>query len=285
MVKGWKDRIFDAIVYAILGLSGILILFPMLYVVSVSLSPLSEVLKGGFLIIPKRISFAAYEMILSEHTLPRSLYVTAVVTALGTVISLALTVLMAYPLSRRELPGRKFVLFVIVVFTMLFSGGIIPTYILVRSLGLFDSIWALILPGAIWSFCVIIAKSFLETLPNELIEAARIDGMKEFPIVVRIVLPLTLPMLMTVGLYYAVGQWNQFFAGIMYITKPELYPLQVVIRQILQKSQDLLSSPDVVVPTQTMQMATIVVGSVPILIVYPFIQKYFTKGMLLGAIK
>ncbi|MCL2833106.1 MAG: carbohydrate ABC transporter permease [Treponema sp.] len=284
MVKGLADKIFDTVVFILLGLIGVGALFPLLYVLSVSMTPISEVLKGGFLIIPKKITWAAYKEILNTPLIPRSMYVTAFITVVGTLISLFLTVLMAYPLSRHELPGRSIVVF-LVVFTMLFSGGVIPTYILVRNLGLINSIWAMILPGAMWTFNVVLAKSFLENLPNELIEASRIDGAGESIILIRIVLPLSLPMIMTIGLYFAVGQWNLFFAGIMYITKPNLYPLQVIIRQILMQSQNLANNPDVIIPTRTMQMAAIIVASVPMLLVYPFIQKYFTKGIFLGAIK
>ena len=284
MVKGLGDRIFDTIVYILLGIIGLGALFPLLYVLSVSLTPMSEVLKGGFLIIPRKITLVAYEEIISKPLLPRSMYVTVYITVVGTVISLFLTVLMAYPLSRRDLPGHSILVFA-VVFTMLFSGGTIPTYILVRNLGLINTIWAMILPGVMGSFYLVLAKSFMENLPNELIDAARIDSAGEFLILVRIVLPLSLPMIMTIGLYFAVGQWNLFFAGIMYITRPQLYPLQVVIRQILMQAQNMYENPDVVIPTRTMQMAAILVASVPILMVYPFIQKYFTKGIFLGAIK
>jgi putative aldouronate transport system permease protein len=284
MVKGASDRIFDAVVYLMLAIVGSFALFPLLYVIAVSVTPLSEVLKGGFLLIPKRITFAAYREIWSKNLIPRSMYVTTHITVVGTLISLFLPLLMSYPLSRKELPGRSFLIFS-VIFTMLFSGGIVPTYILVRNLGLINTLWAMILPGAMWTFNVILAKSFLENLPNELIEAARIDGAGESLILVRLVLPLSLPMLMTIGLYFAVGQWNQFFAGIMYITNPNLYPLQVIIRQILMQSQNFANNPDVVIPTRTMQMAAIIVASAPILAIYPFIQKYFTKGTMLGAIK
>ena len=284
MVKGLHDRIFDAVVYIVLALVGLGALFPILYVLSVSLTPLSEVLSGGFIIIPRRVTLAAYEEILSRPLIPRALYVTTLITVIGTAMHLILTLLMAYPLSRHELPGRKIIVFA-VVFTMLFSGGMIPTFILVRSLGLLNTIWAMILPGAMWTFNLILAKSFMENLPAELIEAARIDGAGESTILFRIVLPLSLPMIMTIGLFFAVGQWNVFIAGIMYITRPHLFPLQVVLRQILMQAQSLIENPDVIIPTRTMQMAVIIVASVPILMVYPFIQKYFTRGIFLGAIK
>lgn len=284
MVKSSTGKLYDSVIYIILAVIGICSLFPLLYVVSVSVSPLSEVLKRGLLIIPRQITFEAYERIFNESLLPTSFRVTIYVTCIGTFISITLTTLLAYPLSRKELPGRTFFLF-FVIFTMLFSGGIVPTYIVVRSLGLINTIWAMIWPGAVWTFCTIITKSFLEKLPPELFESARIDGVGEFIILLKIVLPLSLPVVMTVSLFYAVGYWNQFFPGIMYITKSRLYPLQVVIRQILLQTQDMYNNPDVNIPTRTMQMAAVVVASVPIIAVYPFVQKHFVKGMLLGSIK
>ncbi|HHV96154.1 MAG TPA: carbohydrate ABC transporter permease [Clostridiaceae bacterium] len=284
MVKSSSDKLFDSIVYVILAVIGICVLFPLLYVFSVSISPLSEVLKRGFVIIPREITLEAYERIFSESLLPSAFRVTTFVTCVGTLISITLTTLLAYPLSRKELPGRAFFLF-FVLFTMLFSGGIVPTYIVVRSLGLINTVWAMIWPGAVWTFCIIITKSFLEKLPQELFESARIDGVGEFIILLKIVIPLSMPVIATVSLFYAVGYWNQFFPGIMYITKSNLYPLQVVIRQILLQTQDMYNNPDVNIPTRTMQMAAVIVASVPIIAVYPFVQKHFVKGMLLGSIK
>jgi len=284
MVKSSLDNLFDIIVYVILAVIGICVLFPLLYVLSVSISPLSEVLKKGFVIIPREITFEAYERIFSESLLPSAFRVTIFVTCVGTIISITLTTLLAYPLSRKELPGRSFFLFY-VLFTMLFSGGIVPTYIVVRSLGLINTVWAMIWPGAVWTFCIIITKSFLEKLPQELFESARIDGVGEFIILLKIVIPLSKPVIATVSLFYAVGYWNQFFPGIMYITRSNLYPLQVVIRQILLQTQDMYNNPDINIPTRTMQMAAVIVASVPIIAVYPFVQKHFVKGMLLGSIK
>lgn len=168
---------------------------------------------------------------------------------------------------------------------MLFSGGLIPTYLVVQSMGLLNSVWALIVPGAIATFNVLVMKSFFENLPEELFESARIDGAKEFRILWRIVLPLSIPSVMTVGLFYMVGHWNSFFSAVLYITDTDLYPLQVVIRNMLLLSQSSELQAEVTVPTAAMQMAAVILGSLPIIAVYPFIQKHFTKGMLLGAIK
>lgn len=285
MVKGIEDRLINVLVYVILGLAGLAAIFPLMYVVSVSITPFSEVLKnGGFILIPRSATFTAYQKLLTESGIPRAFWVTIFITVVGTVVNLILTVLMAYPLSRKLLPGRQFFL-LLVVFTMLFSGGIIPTYLIVKSLGLLDSVWSMILPNAVWSFNVLIMKSFFENLPEELFESARMDGAKEFRILLQIVAPLSVPSLLTVGLFYTVGHWNEFFQAVMYVTDRTLFPLQVIIRELLMLTQQPLENAENMLPTETMQMASVVMASLPIIIVYPFIQKHFTKGMLLGSVK
>jgi putative aldouronate transport system permease protein len=285
MVKGLEDRIVNSIVFVILALAAVSAIFPLLYVVSVSITPFAEVLKnGGFILIPKKITFDAYHKLLTESNLPRAFWVTIFITVVGTAANLIITTLMAYPLSRKKLPGRSFFL-LMVVFTMLFSGGIIPTYLVVKAVGLLDSVWAMILPNVVWSFNILIMKSFFENLPEELFESARMDGAGEFRILWQIVAPLSVPVMLTVGLFYMVGHWNEFFQAIMYVTDRTLFPLQVVVREILMLTQQPLESVDNMTPTETMQMASVILASLPIIVVYPFIQKHFTKGMLLGSIK
>lgn len=285
MVRGLDDKIFNAIIYVILGICGLVAILPILYVVSVSITPFGEVLRnGGFILFPKEITFSAYRTLLTESNIPKAFQITVLITVIGTAVNLVLTALMAYPLSRRNLPGRNFFLLMI-VFTLLFSGGLIPTYLVVKSMGLLDSIWAMILPNAIWSFNVLIMKSFFEGLPEELFESARMDGAKEFRILLQIVTPLSVPVLLTVGLFYLVGHWNEFFQAIFYVTDRTLYPLQVVVREILMQSQQPLENAENMMPTQTMQMASVMIASLPVIVIYPFLQKHFTKGMLLGSIK
>ncbi|EGG35678.1 carbohydrate ABC transporter permease [Paenibacillus sp. HGF5] len=285
MVRGLDDKIFNAIIYVILGICGLVAILPILYVVSVSITPFGEVLRnGGFILFPKEITFSAYRTLLTESNIPKAFQITVLITVIGTAVNLVLTGLMAYPLSRRNLPGRNFFLLMI-VFTLLFSGGLIPTYLVVKSMGLLDSIWAMILPNAVWSFNVLIMKSFFEGLPEELFESARMDGAKEFRILLQIVTPLSLPVLLTVGLFYLVGHWNEFFQAIFYVTDRTLYPLQVVVREILMQSQQPLENAENMMPTQTMQMASVMIASLPVIVIYPFLQKHFTKGMLLGSIK
>lgn len=285
MVRGLDDKIFNTIVYVILGICGLVAILPILYVVSVSITPFGEVLRnGGFILFPKEITFSAYRTLLTESNIPKAFQITVLITVIGTAVNLVLTGLMAYPLSRRNLPGRNFFLLMI-VFTLLFSGGLIPTYLVVKSMGLLDSIWAMILPNAVWSFNVLIMKSFFEGLPEELFESARMDGAKEFRILLQIVTPLSVPVLLTVGLFYLVGHWNEFFQAIFYVTDRTLYPLQVVVREILMQSQQPLENAENMMPTQTMQMASVMIASLPVIVIYPFLQKHFTKGMLLGSIK
>jgi putative aldouronate transport system permease protein len=285
MVKLDADKWFSLIMYTVLIIVSAAALFPMMYVIAVSITPYSEVLKnGGFLIIPQQITFAAYAELLKQNDIWTSFNVTIFITVVGTLVNLILTCLFAYPLSRRNLPMRSVFLFM-VVFTMLFSGGIIPTYLVVKSTGLLDSVWAMVLPNAISAFNLLIVKSFFENVPEEIFESARMDGAKEFKILFSIVIPLSMPVMFTVGLFYMVGHWNEFFQAIMYITKPQLHPLQVIIRDLLMKSQTVVNEVDEVVPTTSLQMAAVVYASLPIILVYPFIQKHFSKGMVIGAIK
>lgn len=286
MVKSRSDKLFNGVVSAVLALSGLAVLLPMLYIVSVSVTPLGEVLKhGGFILVPRSITFDAYTALLNKPEIPQAFKITLFITVAGTLVNLALTALMAYPLSRKGLPGRKFLLLT-VVFTLLFNGGLIPTYLIVRELGMLDSVWAMIIPNAVWSFNLLIMKSFFENLPEELFESARMDGAKEYRVLFKIVLPLSLPVMMTVGLFYMVGHWNEFFQALFYITDQKLYPLQVIVRNILLMSQQPTNNnPENMLPTQTLEMAAVLIATVPVLCVYPFIQKYFTKGMLLGSIK
>ncbi|WP_168120443.1 carbohydrate ABC transporter permease [Paenibacillus sp. HB172176] len=285
MVTSKTDKVFDGLIVVILVLCGAIAVFPLLYVLSVSLTPFGEVLRnGGFILIPREITFTAYHKLLTESNIPQAFRVTVFITVVGTAVNLALTALMAYPLSRKQLPGRSFFLFM-VVFTLLFSGGLIPTYLIVKSVGLLDSLWAMILPNAIWSFNLLIMKSFFEGMPEELFESARMDGAKEFRILLQIVVPLSMPVLLTVGLFYLVGHWNEFFQAIFYVTDRTLFPLQVIVREILMQSQQPLENAENITPTQTMQMASVILACLPVIIVYPFIQKHFTKGMLLGSIK
>lgn len=284
-MKSRQDVWFDSMIVIILLVVAVVCVFPLLFVLSASLTPFSDVVKnGGYVLIPSTITLAAYRQLLQYGGVLQSFGVTVVLTLVGTAVNLVLTTLLAYPLSRKGLPGRRFFLIVVVI-TLLFSGGIIPLYLVVRMTGLTNTLWAMIIPNAIWSFNLLVMRSFFETLPEELYEAARIDGAGEYRLLAQITLPLSLPVILTVGLFYAVGHWNEYFQAIMYVTNSNLYPLQVVIDNILNASQQALNNVDVAVPTLTMQMAAVVLAAAPIIAVYPFIQKHFTKGMMIGSIK
>jgi putative aldouronate transport system permease protein len=285
MVRNQTDRLFDGFILIVLIAIGLAAVLPLMYVFSVSITPISEVLKnGGFLIIPKNITFDAYRDLLNDAAIPRSLLVTLYITVVGTLFNMVLTTLLAYPLSRKKLIGRQFFL-LLIVFTMLFSGGIIPTYLIVKQTGLLNSVWAMIIPSMLSAFNMLIMKSFFENLPEELFDSAKMDGAREFRILFSIVLPLSMPVIMTVSLFYMVGHWNEFFQAIMYVTDSKLYPIQVIVHNILLQSLNPTESADKTLPSETLQMASVIIATIPIIMVYPFMQRYFIQGMLIGSIK
>lgn len=283
-------RVFDVFNVVLLGLLGILTVLPFLYIVGNSFATEAEITGRSFFLIPREFSLSAYEYIFSSSTIFRSIGVSIFVTVAGTFINLFFTMTMAYPLSRSDFWGRS-TLMNIVIFSMLFSGGMIPTYLVVRSLGLIDSYWALMLPGAISAFNLIVVKNFFQQMPAGLEEAARIDGCTDLGVLWRIVLPLSKPVIATFALFYAVGHWNNFFSALLYINDSDKWPLQIMLRQIVLLSQGTVGDmanmdPNFVQPPeQSIKMAVIVVGTIPILLVYPFLQKHFAKGVMLGSIK
>jgi putative aldouronate transport system permease protein len=273
------------VVYVMLSVTAAAVLFPLLYVVSVSLTPYTEILKnGGFPILPRNITFESYTSFLKDSKIPQAYGVTIFITVIGTAVNLCLTSMMAYPLSKKQLPYRH-ILLLFIVFTLLFNGGIIPTYLVVKATGMVNSVWSMIIPGAINTFYLLIMKTFFENLPDSLDEAAKIDGAGELKILVSIVLPLSKPILATVGLFYSVEHWNEFFNAIIYVADNTLHPLQVVLRGILNQSETPEGNFEKLIPTESLQMAAVILSVLPILVVYPFIQKYFTQGALLGSIK
>ncbi|SFL99381.1 putative aldouronate transport system permease protein [Paenibacillus sp. 1_12] len=284
------NRVFDTINAVTLFIVGMLTIIPFVLIISGSFAPAEELLKKGVVFFPSRFSFDAYRYIFSTDSLIRSMLVTIYITVVGTLVNLFLTSITAYGLARKDLLGRRpFML--LIIFTLLFNGGIIPTFLVVKSFGLLDSYNSLIIPTAISAFNLIILKNFFQQLPEGLEEAAKIDGCNDFGILFRIVLPLSMPALATFALFYAVGHWNAFFNAILYINDSNKWPIQVLLRQIVIMSQggigDSAQFNDqfIVPPAQTVSMAVIVVSTIPILLVYPFLQKHFTKGLLLGSVK
>jgi putative aldouronate transport system permease protein len=285
-----SDKIFLTVVYSVLILLFIIIAYPLLHIISASFSDSKDVIAGRVTIYPIHMTLIAYKTIFQSKNLMLGFINSGIYTIFGTSFQVFMTVLMAYPLSRKQFYGRG-VITGILIFTMFFSGGLIPTYLLVKSLGLLDTRWAMILPGAMAGFQVIVARTFFQTnIPEELYEAAEIDGSSQLGTFIRIVLPLSKPIVAVLVLIYGVGNWNAFFDAMIYINSQHLFPLQIILRNIL-----VLNTPNMLAdPKRMMEMmriatllkyALIVVASVPVLIFYPFIQKYFVKGLMIGSLK
>jgi putative aldouronate transport system permease protein len=288
----WMEKSSTA---ARLAKSGLMIflafimLFPFVYVVAVSFSSYQDVIGGGLILFPKHPTLDAYNLMFAGGIVTHALTVSIGLTLVGTLTNMFMTVTMAYGLSRPGVLGSRFVL-ALVLFTLLFSAGIIPNYLLVKQLGMINGYGSLILPGAISAFNLVIVRQFFMNLPPELLESARIDGASDLWILLRIVLPLSKPVLAVVALFYGVAHWNDFFAATLYLNDADKWPIQLVLRQYVLQGSVLASAvtPDPNTPpppAQTIQMAVVVIATVPILIVYPFLQRYFTKGVLSGAIK
>lgn len=286
--KTISSRIFSAINFTLLALIALITILPIMHVVAGSFTTTAELAANKFVLIPKVWSLEAYKYIFSTNTIFKAMSVSIGVTVIGTFFSLLITSLMAYALARRDLDGRKVVNFM-VVFTMLFHGGMIPTFLVVKELGLIDTYASLILPSAISAFNMIILKTFFQNIPDGLEESAKIDGCNDFGILFRIVLPLSLPALATIGLFYAVTYWNTYMNAILYLDDSAKWPIQVLLRQIvvLASGMDHSATLDAAAPPpdQTIKMAVIVVATLPILCVYPFLQKHFAKGAMLGSMK
>ncbi|MGI2296338.1 carbohydrate ABC transporter permease [Paenibacillus sp. GXUN7292] len=281
------EKMAKSINYVVLFVIALVCLFPFYYVVVVSLTTETELIRKGIVWFPDQVTFDAYKRLFSGAALIKAYQITLFRTIIGTTLGLVVTFITAYPLSRKMLPGRSIFMFYI-VFTMLFNGGLIPTYLVVQSIGLLDTVWALIMPGIIGAFNIIIMRSFFEQLPPEIEESAKVDGAGELQTMSKIVFPLTLPVMATVGLFYAVYHWNSYFDGVMYLNNPDLFPLQVVLRNILLSVESLfveaIETNDTV-GKLAFKMAAVISTTLPILVVYPFVQKYFTQGATLGAVK
>lgn len=283
------DRIVQVLIYVIVGLIGVITLLPFLYVIAGSFATEKELTEKAFFIIPTTISLNAYKYIIKTGEIFNGLKNSLFLTIVGTFVNMALTTTFAYPLSKKDFKGRNLVLNLVIV-TMLFSGGMIPTFLVVKKLGLYNSFAALILLGAISPFNMIIVKNFFQEIPNEVEEAAIIDGCSDLGVFLRVVLPLSKPVIASIALFYAVGHWNDYFSAMIYLSDSAKETAQIVLRRIVLLAQginsetmdfDILGVP----PDKAVKMAATVVATVPILVVYPFVQKYFTKGVMVGAVK
>lgn len=279
-------KIFNIVNYTLLVLIALICLVPFINIIASSFASTQEVVEKKFILFPTTFSLDAYKYVLSTPTIFKAVWVSVWTTVVGTGVSMILTILMAYGLSRRYLQGRNYINFLI-VFTMLFSGGMIPTFLIVKGVGLINSYWSLIIPGAINAFNLIIMRNFFQALPEPLEESAKIDGANDFTVLFRIMLPLALPSIATISLFYGVTYWNTYMTAILYITDSTMWPIQVLLRQIVIVSSGMANdgSVDVIPPSQTIKMAVIVIATVPMLVAYPFVQRYFNQGATLGAVK
>jgi putative aldouronate transport system permease protein len=285
------DRVFMFFVYLFLVVVLLIVLYPLVYIVSASFSNPLAVTAGKVWLIPVDFSLRGYEVTFQKPQIVTGYMNSLFYTVAGTLISVVLTVLVAYPLSRRDLYGSNALMFLI-TFTLIFSGGLIPTYLVVKELGMIDTRWALLIPQAVAAFQVIIARTFFRSaIPDELVEAAELDGCNDLQFLWRVVLPLSKPIIAVLALMYAISQWNGYFDALIYLKSSDLQPLQLVLRNILILNTTSSGSMDAVAMAQRRQLADllkyclIVVGSVPVLLIYPFVQRYFVKGVLIGSIK
>ena len=282
------DIIANVVIYILLTVIAVIMVIPFIYVIAASFATEAEIQTRPIFFIPDSPTLDAYARIFDMNDMGtrvfHSLLISVCVTAIGTFINLFFTTTMAYGLSRSNLIGKK-PLLNMVLFTMVFGGGMIPLFLVVKGLGMYDTYSALILPGAISAYNIIIVRNFFMELPRELEEAASIDGCSDIGIFIKIALPLSLPCLATFGLFYAVGHWNNYFGALLYLEDSTKFPFQLVLRNIVMQTAETQTDPNALIPEDTLKMAVIVIGTVPILIVYPFLQKHFAAGVMVGAVK
>ncbi|MFH5183657.1 carbohydrate ABC transporter permease [Paenibacillus sp. TAB 01] len=280
-----KEPEFKIVINGILVISLLVVLFPFLYVLMTSFAPREEILTRGFFLIPHQWTLNAYGYLMSSDQFVGSFKNAITITVFGTIVNMVFTSLMAYGLSKPWLNGRR-VLNFMVLFTMLFNGGIIPTYLVVKEMHLLNSFWALFLTGAIAPFHLIVLRSFFQNIPIELEESGRIDGCSELRLFWQIILPLSMPAIATFTLFYAVQNWNSYFNAVLYLNDSAKWPLQVFLRQMMNEGNTSLENMTTEYQySPAVKMAAIVLTALPLLVIYPFLQKYFNKGMLMGSVK
>jgi putative aldouronate transport system permease protein len=284
------DKVFLFTIYVILSIMLIVVLYPLIYIVSSSFSSPAAVTSGRVWLWPVDISLKGYAQLFQTPKIMTGYANSLFYTAAGTAISVALTIMIAYPLSRKTFFGRK-LLMMLITFTLLFSGGLIPTYMVVRAMGLIDTRWAVLIPNAIWVWQVIIARSFFQTsIPEELIDSSEIDGCSDFRFVRSVVIPLSKPIIAVLVLIYAVGQWNSYFDALIYLKTANLFPLQLILRSIIIENNtsgitDALKQVERQQLAELLKYSLIVVATLPVLIIYPFVQRFFVQGLLIGSVK
>lgn len=288
--KKKQDRLFYAFTYTLVIVLTLCVLYPIIYIVSASFSNSDMVAQGKVWLWPVDFSLQAYKIILKRPEVWNGYLNTIFYTVFGTILNVAMTLLCAYPMARKNLRGRGGIM-MFFSFTMLFSGGMIPTYILINNLGIMNTRWAMLLPGAMSVYNMIVCRTFIESnIPDEMLEAAQIDGCSNTQFFFQMVLPLSKAIIAVLALWYAVGHWNAYFDAFLYLRDSDMYPLQIFLREILVQSQQISdeSLADVTNATTiyvTLKYSIIVVSSVPLFCVYPFVQKYFQEGVMLGSVK
>ncbi|MGL4344201.1 MAG: carbohydrate ABC transporter permease [Cellulosilyticaceae bacterium] len=286
------DKIFGVINYTLLTLVLLVVVYPLVYVVSASFSDPLAVSSGQVWLWPVGFNLRGYEVVFQHPDIMRSFVNSIGLTVGGTLFSVAVTILAAYPLSRKNLYGSRVITFFF-AFTMLFGGGLIPSFLLINKLGLYNTYWALILPGAVGVYNVIVARTFFQTsIPEELYEAGQLDGCDDIGYLARVVLPLSAPIVAVLAMFYAIGFWNSYFGPMIYLSDKTLFPLQIVLKNILVSNSfdgNMMANVDVMEKQRGLQelikYSIIVVSSLPMLIIYPFVQKHFVKGVMIGAVK
>jgi multiple sugar transport system permease protein/putative aldouronate transport system permease protein len=291
-VKWGGDRIFSLSCDIILGLVALSVFYPLIFIVSASFSNSLAVIQGRVWLWPVDPTLEGYKAVFKSPEIPRGFINSIYVMCVGTTINVILTLGLAYPLSRRDLYGRN-VFMGLITFTMLFSGGLIPSFLLIRSLGMYNTYWAIIIPGAVGVYNVIVARTFFSSnIPQDLLEAAVMEGCGDFYFLIRIVIPLSAPIIAVLTMFYAVAHWNSYFSAMIYLRDPAKKTFQLVLRDILivnQMNDDMLRDAETQAKmeglAQLLKYSLMVVASLPMMVLYPFIQKHFVKGIMVGAIK
>ncbi|WP_019378112.1 carbohydrate ABC transporter permease [Virgibacillus halodenitrificans] len=293
--RGMSDKAFDKLNTLFVFLIVVVIIYPLIFVISASISDPAAVSTGEMWLWPVDITFEGFKLVFNNDAIWLGYRNTIFYTILGTLIHLIVLLPCAYALSRKELMAKKFILWII-LFTMLFNGGLIPTYLLIKSLGMVDTIWAIVIPNVVGAWSILVARAFFQqSIPDQLVEASKIDGASDFYIFAKIVLPLSLPIIAVMALFHAVSLWNQYFIALIYLSDQNLYPLQLILREILVVNEigadgggEAGLAESLVNQVKTaglVKYAVIIVSSLPLLIVYPFLQRFFVKGVLIGSVK
>ncbi|MBQ8815461.1 MAG: carbohydrate ABC transporter permease [Lachnospiraceae bacterium] len=292
-IKYNQDRLYYIICYTVIAILTLVVLYPIIYIISASLSNADSVVQGRVWLWPVDINLDAYKVLFNRKSIWVGYKNTIIYTVGGTVINLVITLMCAYPLARKNLRGRSAIMFLF-SFTMLFNGGMIPNYVLVRELGLMNTRWSLMLPGAMSVYNMIVCRTFIQTnIPDELLEAAQIDGCRDSQFFFRVVLPLSKPIIAVLALWYGVSHWNAYFNAFLYLKNQDLYPLQIFLKELLVQSEQMGETEMVLGNSGsisqnlyvTLKYCVIIISTLPLFCVYPFVQKHFQKGVMVGSVK